>query len=165
MIKSYISEKITRKLSKIHGEGLFAQEIIHSGEIVFIKGGHILKKSEIYTRDIINSYLPIDDLFYIGANNVNEEEAIKLYINHSCDPNCGIRGEITFVSLREIQPFEELTIDYATIDNENYSFNCNCRSNNCRKVVTGYDWKLKVLQLKYSEYFAKYLQIKISNIN
>ena len=90
-----------------------------------------------------------------------EEEDIKLYNNHSCDPNCGMRGEITFVALRNIKVDEELTIDYAFIDNEDYSFVCHCGSSNCRKKVTGFDWKNEDLQKKYYPYFAEYLKEKI----
>ena len=32
---------------------------------------------------------------------------------------------------------------------------------NCRKIVTGYDWKIKELQDKYYDYFAQYLREKI----
>ena len=32
-----------------------------------------------------------------------------LYSNHSCDANLGIRGEITFVAMRDIPAGEELT--------------------------------------------------------
>ena len=49
---------------------------------------------------------------------------------------------------------EELTVDYAFIDNEEYSFECACGSSNCRGTITGYDWKIKQLQEKYYDYFA-----------
>lgn len=34
-------------------------------------------------------------------------------INHCCLPTCGLRGQITLVALRAIQPAEEITFDYA----------------------------------------------------
>jgi len=82
-------------------------------------------------------------------------------VNHSCDPNCGLHGEITFVALRDIHVGDELTFDYAMVDNESYEFACSCGSPNCRKIVTGYDWKIKKLQNKYTTYFAHYLLEKI----
>ena len=84
-----------------------------------------------------------------------------MYENHSCNPNVGLRGEITFVAIRDINKDEELTTDYAFIDNEDYKFEFTCGSKNCRKIVTGYDWKIKELQDKYYNYFSQYLKEKI----
>ncbi|MDE7114433.1 MAG: SET domain-containing protein-lysine N-methyltransferase, partial [Acetatifactor sp.] len=84
-----------------------------------------------------------------------------IYINHSCSPNCGLRGEITFVAMRDINADEEITFDYAFLDNEDYQFQCSCGSLNCRKVITGFDWKIKELQNEYKEYFAEYLKEKM----
>jgi len=160
MVKSYISGKIYLSNSKIHNIGMFAKEKICKGDIVFIKGGHILEKHEIYTSKTINSYLPIDDNFFIAARTKQEEELVKLFINHSCDPNCGLRGEITFIAIDDIQKNEELTCDYAFIDNEDYTFECTCGSKMCRGTVTGYDWKRKDIQQKYLNFFASYLKEK-----
>ncbi len=73
-------------------------------------------------------------------------------------------GEITFVALRDIMPDEELTIDYAFIDNEDYSFECNCGNPQCRHIITGFDWKIRELQQKYYPYFAQYLKDKIDQM-
>ena len=73
-------------------------------------------------------------------------------------------GEITFVAIRDIQPGEELTVDYAFIDNEDYSFECQCGSVKCRHIVTGFDWKIKQLQDEYYPYFAQYIKDKIDEI-
>ena len=122
---------------------------------------HILKKKQIYSSGVIDSYHPIDDYYFIAAKNAKEEKQIKLYINHSCLPNCGLRGEITFVAMRDIEKNEQLSIDYAFLDNEKYSFKCECRENCCRSIITGEDWKIKELQDRYFEYFAEYLKQKI----
>ena len=49
-----------------------------------------------------------------------------LYSNHSCDANMGIRGEITFVALRDIRAGEELTHDWCVTDDDDYSVKCTC---------------------------------------
>lgn len=72
-----------------------------------------------------------------------------------------MHGEITFVAIRDIFPGEELTVDYAFIDNEDYSFECHCGSPLCRHIVTGFDWKIERLQNEYYLYFAQYLKDKI----
>lgn len=162
-MKSIISDKVEIRESSINKKGMFAKTNINKGEIVYIKGGHILSKKDVFSSTIINSYLPISDEFFLGAKTKDEEERIKLYNNHSCDPNCGMHGEITFIAIRDILKGEELTIDYAFIDNEDYSFECHCGSKRCRHTVTGYDWKIKEIQEKYFPYFAQYLKDKIIN--
>lgn len=164
-MKSIISNKVEIRESGINNKGMFAKETIYPNEIVFIKGGHIIKKDDIYASTVINSYLPISDEYYIGAINSEEEDDIKLYNNHSCNPNCGVHGEIIFVAMRKITVGEELTIDYAFVDNEDYSFECHCGSKNCRHIITGFDWKIKELQTKYYPYFSQYLKDKIDTIN
>lgn len=160
-MKSVISEKVEVRVSEINKKGMFAKELIRAGEIVYIKGGHILTRDELFSSGVINSYLPISDDYFLGAISKDEEESIKLYNNHSCDPNCGMHGEISFVAIRDIEVGEELTIDYAFIDNEDYSFECHCGSPNCRHTVTGFDWTKRNLQEKYYPYFAQYLKDKI----
>ena len=119
MVKSVMSDKVEIRDNGLNGKGVFAKEFIKKGEIVFIKGGHILTKNEIFSTGVINSYFPISDEYFLGAKNKEEENDIKLFENHSCNPNCGLRGEITFVAMRDIKKDEELTTDYAFIDNLN----------------------------------------------
>jgi uncharacterized protein len=161
-LKSYISPKVEIHKSMIHGSGMFAKRKIRKGEIVFIKGGYILTGKELFSSEKIYSYLPIDDDFFIGSRNKQEEDGIKLFLNHSCEPNCGLRGEITFVAMVDIQIGQELTCDYAMIDDDDYKFTCNCGGACCRKIVTGSDWKIVEIQNRYYNYFARYLIEKIN---
>lgn len=163
MLKSVIAEKVIVAPSNINGTGMFAMEKIAKGEVVYIKGGHILKRDQLFTSGTINSYLPIDDNYFIAAETPEEEDDVKLFNNHSCDPNCGLRGEITFVAIRDIEKGEELTVDYAFIDDEDYEFECKCGSTNCRRKITGHDWRIPDLQIRYHDYFAAYLKEKIAN--
>ena len=64
-MKSRLSEKVEVRESGIDRKGMFAKEHIFKGEIVYIKGGHIIRKNEIFTSGMINSYLPISDDYYI----------------------------------------------------------------------------------------------------
>ena len=72
-----------------------------------------------------------DDLF-IGPVAEAEREGAMMHLNHSCNPNVGVRGEITFIAMRDIEAGEELTFDYAMTDNEDYEMHCNCGTQNCR---------------------------------
>jgi len=54
-----------------------------------------------------------------------------------------------------------LTHDWATTDNDTCEMECNCGAANCRKVITGQDWRKPELQEKYRGFMASYLQSKI----
>ncbi len=162
---SYLSPKTTVQSSPIHGLGLFAVEPIAKDEIVAIKGGHI------FTREMLRAVseklgpaeIQIDENLFIGPLNSDEREGSMIFSNHSCDPNIGVQGQIVFVAMRDIQSGEELTHDWATTDDDTYEMECRCGAANCRKVITGQDWRRKDLQEKYRGYFSWHLERRISS--
>ena len=162
---SYRSPKTEVRESKIHGRGLFAIADIAKNEIVAVKGGHIVDRKTL--RERITPVLgPVeiqigDDLFIAPVSD-EERELSMLYSNHSCDPNLGVRGEITFVAMRDVRAGEELTHDWAMTDDDDYSVACNCGAPGCRKTLTGKDWQRPDLQKRYSGYFSAYLARKIA---
>jgi len=99
---------------------------------------------------------------FIAPVTDEERELSMLYSNHSCNPNLGVRGEITFVAMRDIRVGEELTHDWATTDDDEYSVECECGAANCRKILTGKDWQKPELQKRYASYFSAYLADKIA---
>jgi SET domain-containing protein len=164
---SYRSPKTEVRESKIHGRGLFATANINKGEVVAIKGGHIISRTQL--EEEIGPRLgpveiQINDHLFIAPLMEEEREGSMLYTNHSCHPNLGIRGEITFVAMRDIKAGEELTHDWAMTDDDEYSFECNCGAKNCRGTVTGKDWALPELQERYTGYFSAYLAEKINQL-
>ena len=165
---SYRSPKTEVRESKIHGRGLFAIAHIDKDEIVAVKGGHIVNEKTL--REKITPVLgpveiQIDDDLFIAPVSEEERELSMLYLNHSCDPNLGMRGEITFVAMRDIRAGEELTHDWAMTDDDDYSIECNCGVSDCRKTLTGKDWQRPDLQKRYAGYFSAYLARKIILLN
>lgn len=161
---SYLSRKTEVRESKIHGRGLFATADIGKDEIVAVKGGHIVDEKTLrgeITPVLGPVEIQIDDDLFIAPVTDEERELSMLYLNHSCDPNLGVRGEITFVAMREICAGEELTHDWAMTDDDDYSVECNCGVANCRKILTGKDWQRRDLQKRYAGYFSAYLARKI----
>lgn len=164
MHSSIYSSKIELRKSTIHGTGTFAKTSIAKGEVLFVKNGHILQNEKKYSDSVIDCYWPIDDCYVLGAITHDECKKVKLFINHSCDPNCGLQGINVGLAMRDIDEDEEITFDYSTLDNEDYSFICSCGSPKCRGIVTGYDWKKPEIQERYKNYFVDYLQEKIDQI-
>ena len=62
------------------------------------------------------------------------------FMNHSCEPNCA-GSELGFeIAVRDIEPGEQLTNDYATFHlHPREQFDCRCGSLSCRGVVTHRD--------------------------
>jgi hypothetical protein len=80
-------------------------------------------------------------------------------VNHSCNPNAGIRGQVGLVAMRAIAPDEEICFDYAMSEaNDIDDFDCRCGAPNCRGRVTIYDWQIPELQARYQGYFSEYIQ-------
>jgi uncharacterized protein len=159
---SYRSSKTEMRDSSIHGRGLFATADIAKDEMVAVKGGHIVDRKalpEKVTPVLGPVEIQIDDDLFIAPVTEDERELSMLYSNHSCDPNLGVRGEITFVAMREIRIG---THDWAMTDHDEYSVKCNCGAVNCRKILTGKDWQRPDLQRRYAGYFSAYLARKIA---
>ena len=162
---SYRSPKTEVRQSKIHGRGLFAMADITKDEIVAVKGGHMVDRKTLREKiapGLGPVEIQIDDDLFIAPVTDDERELSMLYSNHSCDPNLGMRGEITFVAIRDIGAGEELTHDWAMTDDDDYSVECKCDAHNCRKVLTGKDWQRPELQKRYAGYFSTYLTRKIA---
>ena len=162
---SYRSAKTEVRESPIHGRGLFATADIAKGQVVAVKGGHIVTGAQL--GEIAAKLGPVeiqigDDLFIAPVTD-EERELSMLYSNHSCNANLGMRGEITFVAMRNIRAGEELTHDWCVTDDGDYSVKCNCRSSNCRGTLTGKDWQRPDLQKLYAGYFSAYLAEKIAS--
>jgi uncharacterized protein len=161
---SYRSPKTEVRQSSIHGQGLFATASIAKGEVVAVKGGHIVTRaqwSEISKR-LGPAEIQIGDDLFIAPVTPEEREASMLYSNHSCDANLGMRGEITFVAMRDIAAGEELTHNWAMTDDDAASIECKCGASKCRRTVTGRDWQRPDLQERYRGYFSAYLAKKIA---
>jgi SET domain-containing protein len=158
---SWFNPKTEKRTSAIQGRGLFARDAISAGEIVAVKGGAILDAAAFarIREKISPAEIQIEDQLYIAPRTADEVEANILCLNHSCDPNVGVHGQITFVAMRDIVANTELTIDYAMIDGDPAErMECSCGSAHCRRVITGDDWRLPALHERYGVYFSRYLQ-------
>jgi hypothetical protein len=101
----------------------------------------------------------IEEDLFLASTGENEPPD---FINHACEPNAGLDGQIAIVALRRILPGEEVTIDYAMCDGSPYDeFECACGSALCRGKVTGNDWRDPVLWKRYAGHFSPYLQRRI----
>jgi len=165
VVSSWISPKARKGIgSEIAGRGLFATERIDAGEIVAVKGGHIVTTRQLndLPDPLPNSAIQITDGLHLVALSPEEYEPVILFINHSCEPNVGFAGNIVLVAMRDITADEELTTDYALFDDYDGQMACRCNTASCRRVIDGHDWRRRELQRRYHGYFSWYLQRKIT---
>jgi uncharacterized protein len=167
MLKTYRSQKTMAKESTKGGKGLFAIDNINKGEIVAIKSGHIVTSAEAFKLDkeIGDFSLQISDGFYLCPKTKEEIDDSVIFINHSCDPNIGMDGQVIYVAMRDIHEGEELCLDYAMAITNDYMLDCKCGSDKCRGSITGNDWKRQELQKRYDKYFSWFIYKKIHNID
>lgn len=160
---SFRSTKAAVRQSKTEGRGLFAQVPIVAGEVVSVRGGHIVDRkteSEMVKPEGYWGY-PISDEFVLAPLNSEEVEDVMMFLNHSCNPNIGILGQVLFVAMRDIDAGEELNIDYAMFGAYEKPMQCRCGSVDCRKLIANSDWEVPHLQERYRGYFSAYIQWKI----
>ena len=112
-----------------------------AGETVIGFGGYAIDRvtlDELPAERRMHAIQIDDDLFLVGPDPAEPGDLV----NHSCDPNCGLVGAVLVVAMRDIEPGEEITFDYAMCDSTDYDeFGCSCDTPHCRKHVTGNDWR------------------------
>jgi hypothetical protein len=144
--------------------GIYANDWIAPGELLSVWGGNVLtyeQLSQVSTTKQCYS-VQIDDGLYLAT--VSAPESAD-FINHSCDPNAGLRDAITLVAMRLIAPYEEVCFDYSMADGSPIDeFDCACGTHLCRGQVTGNDWQLPALWERYDNYFSPYLRRRIAQL-
>lgn len=123
--------------SKIHGWGVYATEFIPAGRKVIEYSGEKISRREAKRRGFASEhvYLFTLDPYWTIDGSVGGSGAE--YINHSCQPNLVariIKGHILYMSLRDIRPGEELTVDYHFGKNVE-RVACRCGAPRCRGTI------------------------------
>ncbi len=159
---NHMSPKLTVRLcSDKPGQGVFAVEPVEVGEVVAVWGGRIVPAE-------VAAALPPQTRRYVVQVEADQYLAPMEridpaeLINHCCQPNCGLQGQITLVALRRILPGEEITFDYAATDSSPFlEFECACVKQPCRNRVCADDWQRDEVQAVNHGHFSPYLQRRI----
>ena len=139
--------------SPIQGKGVFATRFIPAGVRLIEYTGERLTPAEAEARYPESAESRgVRHHTYLFAIDEPEEVVIDAavggnaarFINHSCDPNCQAieeDGRIFIEAIRNIQPGNELTYDYAYVLAERHTpaakrrFPCHCGASNCRGTI------------------------------
>ncbi len=158
---SWCSPKTERRATPPYGDGLFAAQKIAKGELLAVWGGVIVSTAELHTlpQYVQDRAIQVEDDHHLCSGQIDDDADC---VNHSCNPNAGLQGQITLVAMRDIEPGEEICFDYAMSDGHpSYYLPCQCGASECRHAATGNDWQLPELQKRYKGYFSPYLQRRI----
>ncbi len=147
--------KIYFKKSSIHGLGIFAKVPIRRGETVTIIKGVRHHKVNKTVKDV---FMHPDWIGYNEFEWIDPKPPHK-YINHSCDPNVGIRGRFLITALRDISKDEEVVIDYSIIEPDSRWFmKCQCGKKECRGTIRSIELLPKKLFNKYTPFIPAQLK-------
>lgn len=112
------------------GKGVFTTRPIARGTVVIV--GKPVSRSRERTWQTVQ----------IGIDNHIRLDLPFELVNHSCDPNCGVKSNrynaYDLVAMRDIEAEEEITFDYCMTEWTVVGFKkCNCGVDRCRKSVRG----------------------------
>lgn len=133
------------------GKGIFATRTIRSGEVV-ITG---VVKEQLSENHSHAAQVAIDRYVIF--------EGLIQYVNHSCEPNCGLSinemGGHDFVARKNIEAGQEVTFDYAmrNYSVEHFPTTCQCGAPECRGMITGWKDLPEERKRDYEGFVAPYL--------
>jgi uncharacterized protein len=156
----WTSPKVRLGLHAKFGRALFAAAPIQQGELVMVTGGHIMTVDE---HDRLPPHLKhfathVTSDHLIGRL-VDAGEERGEFINHSCDPTCGMDGPLNLVARFDLPIGTELALDYAMcMSSHILDLRCDCGSPKCRGHIRGDDWRRPELQACYRGHFVPYIE-------
>jgi len=127
------------------GRGVFADRAYRSGEEVLEFLG---ERRDVATFADLTHALQVGPRTFLSASGDVDD-----YVNHSCQPNCGIReidGCVVLFAFKAIAIDEEITFDYSTTQAGGFwEMTCDCGSNSCRRHIGDFKDLPKALRKRY----------------
>ncbi len=135
-MKLRLAPGLTIRKSTIEGKGCFSEAPFRRGRKIAEYAGEKITNAEANRRADRERLriCAIDNRWSLdGSRGGNGTH----YINHSCEPNAFMKityGHILFIALSDIEPGEEITIDYeSTLHSDKKR--CICRAPSCRGTI------------------------------
>ena len=120
-----------------NGLGLVAARAYKPGETIIKISGRRVDADVLWERGGTFA----DNCFRFGPETyLDPGDGFGRYLNHSCEPNAGIRkrnNQLLLVAAAPIAAGKEVVIDYATIlgDDDIWTMRCNCGAPSCRRTI------------------------------
>ncbi len=141
------------------GKGVIVLETIEKDELITVFDGEVYfaEKESLLPEIAANTACPFHTFWYRDG----KPSSYSRRLNHSCEPNCGIKNLFEVVAMRTIQPGEEVTFDYGMICNsdwENPEGKCLCGSPSCRGKILPYRDLSQSVKDGYKGYISEWLE-------
>ena len=142
-------ESVYLARSAIAGTGVFASRQFPAGEWImsFMEGDSaVVSYSETvnHPEHEESNYVQIGNDLYVYPRPPSR------FLNHSCDPNTGVRDATEIFALARIEAGEELTFDYSTsMAEDGWEMDCSCASAICRGRIRDFKYLPAARQLYY----------------
>src|SRR4029079_1387038 len=104
---AYLTDKCeVRNRDVTGGKAVFARESIEPGEVVGVWSGRLFAAAELddLSQAVKLNTVQVEEGLYLASLTAHEPPD---YINHSCDPNSGLSGQITIIAMHAIESGEE----------------------------------------------------------
>jgi len=146
--------KVSVRTTKKYGKAVFADKDINKGEVIAMFDGKIYDIDFEGWNDRI-----CDHVVQFEKGKWRISKGIGQRINHSCEPNCGIKDLFKVVAMRKIKAGEEITWDYEMTERNvtGWSMVCKCGTKSCRKKIGNYDNMPEATRKKYKGYISEWL--------
>ena len=119
--------------SRIDGQGAFASEPVPARRKIGEIRGESISVAEARIRATRSERIMIVELSARRAIDFSRSADPMRYTNHSCQPNarlCIRQGRVEFYALRDIEPGEEITVNYGQTHHEG-RLACRCGAPGC----------------------------------
>ncbi|HEY0106942.1 MAG TPA: SET domain-containing protein-lysine N-methyltransferase [Rhizomicrobium sp.] len=167
LARTWVSPKLVPGESKIHYDGVLAAAPIKRGEKLMEFGGERITRAQADDGPYrVRSIWAVAADAYLALPQTDTDASLDENLNHSCDANAWLVGDVLLVARRDIAEGEEITLDQGTwnYDETEYTVDaedCTCGAPTCRVRLTESDWKLAAVQKRYKGHFHPIVQAMI----
>lgn len=122
-----------------HGAGVYTTQNRSIGSLILTFEGDLITTDAVpwILKPEDDRYLQVGPNTYVGPSGKTDD-----FVNHSCDPNCGVAitdHVAPLIAIRDISAGEEITFDYSTtMFNETWSIVCQCGTASCRGPIRNF---------------------------
>ena len=127
------------------GLGVFANRDLAPGDVILEIGGPVIDFAETKRRG------PRECMaIQIGYDRYIDTQAPGVFVNHSCEPNAGIREDMYLVALKPIPRGREIRFDYSTtMEEQSFTMQCLCGTPSCRGTIKDFSTLPAALKSRY----------------
>lgn len=141
------------RLTRRYGRGVYATAEIRRGEVIAAFDGRFYTYDhEPWSTDLYNHAIQFHPRRW------RDSKGLARWINHSCEPNCGIKSLFKIVAMRTIQKGEEITWDYEMTErNPDWRMRCRCGEPTCRRVIGDFRRMPAQVRKRYRGFISDWL--------